>query len=108
MRGRIADVDPHRLIPAIGDALQVGIKRRPQLRDEIGERIGTVFVFAAAKTVAAHDDAAAEVRVVRIERSDGAAFIRREQAFQDCAALGVEFAGDLGPRKPVNAGGEIS
>ena len=102
----IADVDPHRLVPAVGDALQPRIERRPQRGDQIGQRIGEVFVFAAAKAVTAHHDAAAEMRVVGIERGDCAAFLRRQQVLQDRAALRVEVGPDLRPVERVDAGGD--
>ncbi|MGY3360541.1 hypothetical protein ACVWZK_007204 [Bradyrhizobium sp. GM0.4] len=83
------------------------VERRAQLRDQIGQRIGEIFVFAAAKAVAAHDDTAAEVGVVGIERGDGAALLRREQALQDGGAVGVELAGDLRPVEGIDMGGSI-
>jgi VWFA-related protein len=45
-------------------------------RDQVGQRIGEIFVFAAAKTVAAHHDLAAEILVARIERGQRGAFVR--------------------------------
>ena len=103
----IADIDAHRLVPAIGDAAQLRIQRRPQFRDQIGQRIGKILVLAAAKAVAAHHDPAAEMAVVRIERRQRAAFVRREQALQHGAALRVEIGGRLRPVDGVDAGGDV-
>ena len=107
VRNGIADINPHRLVPAIGDPVELRIKRRPQLRDQIGQRIGKILVFAAAKAVAAHHDPAAKVFVVGIERSDRAAFFRRQQAREDGAALRVEIGGRLRPVDGVDAGREV-
>ena len=87
--------------------MQMPVERRAQLCDQIWQRIGKIFVLAATKAVAAHDDAAAEVRIVGVERGDGAALLGREQAFEDGAAMGVEFGGDLGPVEGVDVGGEV-
>ena len=103
---RVADVDPHRLVPAIGDGTKPCVKLGPQLRDQIGQRIGEIFVLAAAKAVAAHHDAAAEVLVVWIERHKRGAFVGRQQSLQDGAALGVEVGGGLRPVDGVDAGDE--
>ena len=107
MRDGIADIDAHRLVPAIGDTVQPRIEGRAQLRDQIGQRIGKIFVFAAPKAVAAHHDAAAEVCVVGIERSERSAFIRRQQSLQDGAALRVEIGGYLRPVDGIDAGGDV-
>ncbi len=74
----IMDVDPHGLVPAIGDPGELRIQDGAQLRDQIGQRIGEVFVFAAAKAVAAHHDPAAKIPVVGIKRRDGAALVWRQ------------------------------
>ena len=105
VRRGIADLDPHRLVPAVGGRRQPCIQRRPQLRDQIRQRIGEVFVFAAAKAVAAHHDPAAEPAVVGIERGDGVALVRRQQATENGGALPVEVGCNLVPIEPVDAGG---
>src|SRR5665213_1893778 len=73
--GGIIDLDPHGLVPAIGHAVQPGIERRPQFRDQIRQRIGKILVFAAPKAVASHHHAAAEPAVVGIGCRERAAFI---------------------------------
>ncbi|MET4838880.1 hypothetical protein ABIF44_008287 [Bradyrhizobium japonicum] len=57
--------------------------------------------------MAAHDDAAAEACIIRIERGDGAALVRRQQILQDGAALGVELGCDLRPVEGIDVGGEV-
>ena len=107
MRQRIADIDAHRLVPAIGNAAQPRIQRRAQFRDQVGQRIGKIFVFAAPKTVTPHHDAAAEFAVVRIQRGDRPAFVGRQQPFQHGAALPVEIGGHLRPVDGIDAGGDV-
>ena len=82
------------------------IERGAQLRDQVGQRIGEIFVFAAAEAVAPHHDAAAEMLVVRIERRQRGAFVRRQQSLQDGAALRVEIGGRLRPVDGIDAGGD--
>ena len=76
---RIATRDAHRLVPAIGDLGEPRIERGAQLRDQIGQRIGEIFVFAAAEAVPRHDDAAAEQLVLRIAPGERRAFLRGQQ-----------------------------
>ena len=83
------------------------IERRPQFRDQPGKRIRKVFVFAAPEPVASHHHPAAEMLVVRIERRQRAAFIRREQSLQDGAALRVEIACRLRPVDRVDTRGDV-
>src|SRR5579872_4741952 len=100
---RVADVDPHRLVPAVGDRSQPPVQRGTQGRDQARQRIGEILVFAAAKAVPAHDDAAAEMSLVGIERGERLAFLRREQAFEDRTALRVEVGFGLCPINRVDA-----
>ena len=72
----IADVDPHRLVPAIGDGAEPRVERGPQLRDQVGQRIGEILVLAAAEAVTRPSRSAAEVLVIRIEPSQRGAFFR--------------------------------
>ncbi len=103
---RIADIDAHGLVPAIGRLLQPRIKRGPQLGYQVRQRIGKIFVLTAAEAVTPHHDAAAEMRIVGIERRERAAFVRREQALQHRATLRVEFAFRRGPVDRIDAGGD--
>jgi hypothetical protein len=107
MRRGIADIDAHRLVPAIGDRCEPAIERRPEFRDRIGQRIREVFVLAAAKAVAAHHDLAAESRIIGIECGERAAFVWRQQSLQDSAALRVEIGGCLRPVNGLDAGGDL-
>src|SRR5665213_1068291 len=66
----IADIDAHRLVPAIGDLAQPPIQRRPQFRDQGRQRIGKILVLAAPETVSSHHDPAAKLAVVGIERGE--------------------------------------
>ena len=57
---RVADLDLHRLIPAVGDFRQRRIERGPQVGDERRQGIGEVSIFPATESVACHDDMAAK------------------------------------------------
>src|ERR1700738_5168111 len=103
----IADIDNHVLVPAIGYSTKLRIKRRPQFRDEIGQRIGKIFVLAASKPMASHHHPAAETIVVGIERHNDVALVRRQQSLQDDATLRVEIAGRLPPVDRFDARGDV-
>src|SRR2546425_4584449 len=55
MRVRIADIDPHRLVPAIGDRRQVRIDRPAKIGDDVRQRIREVLVFTPPEAVPRHD-----------------------------------------------------
>src|SRR5579864_135534 len=76
----IADVDPHRLIPAVSDGLKARIEQRAQFSNRLRQWVGEIFVFAATKSVAAHHNAAAKDLVLGIEFSQRAALVGREQS----------------------------
>ena len=64
MRVRIAHVNSHRCVPTIGHCRQRRIKSGSQIGNEIGKRVGKVFVLAAPEAVPCHVDAAAKPRVI--------------------------------------------
>ena len=103
----VSDIDPHGFIPAIGSIAKLRIKRRPQLRDQFRKRIGEIFVFAAPKAVASHHHPAAEMSVVRIKCCERAAFVGREQPFQDSTALRIEVDACLRPIDGLDARGDV-
>ena len=100
----IALVEAHALVPAIGDAGKARIERGAQVSDQVGQGISEVAVFALAEAVPRHDDMAAEVALVRIERGDGAALLGADEPRQDSAAETVELAGE---RRPVAGGNPL-
>src|SRR5690242_9559319 len=55
----------------------------------------------------AHDDCAAEMRVVGIERGERAAFVGAKQALENCAALTVKIRLDTRPIDRIDAGGDV-
>src|SRR5438105_6972327 len=83
----IADIDAHRLVPVIGDIVEPPVERGPQPRDQIGKRIGEIFVFAAAKAVTSHDDQAAKVRIITIDGGKRTIRIARQQSTQYGSAM---------------------
>ncbi len=71
-----------------------------------GQRIGEILVLAAAEAVPRHDHPAAERRVVRIERGERLAFVRRQQRTNHGAAMGVEITRDQTPVECAHALGD--
>ena len=90
MNARIAHTDAHLLVPAIRNGGEPGIKRLSQILQELRQRIAVVFVFAAAKAVARHDDARAIQVIVRVPRRESRTLTGLEKSRQDRGAIGVE------------------
>jgi len=57
---RISDLDPHRLVPLIGDGSQFAIKRTAQTLNDVRQWIAEILVLPASKAVTAHDHSATE------------------------------------------------
>jgi hypothetical protein len=53
MRVRIADIDPHRPVPAIGDRRQVRMDRPAKIGDDVRQRVREVLVFTPSRTALA-------------------------------------------------------
>jgi hypothetical protein len=90
--GRVADVDAHGFVPAIGDRRKLRIERPPQLGDERGQGISKVLVFSATKTMPLHHDPIAEMTFIGIEGNEGGALRGVEQLFYDRVAARIEIA----------------
>src|SRR3569833_18631 len=88
------------LVPAVGDGRQVGIEGRAQLGNQVGERIGEVFVLATSEAVPAHDDTTAEDALFGVERRQRPALSRLQHALHYCAPLAVEVRSNT---LPINA-----
>src|ERR1700738_5185309 len=67
------------------------------------ERIAEVFVFAPSEAVPSHDNAAAEDRLLRIEKRDRLALVCGEDVRQQGASLLVEVFPNLTPIERVDA-----
>src|SRR5437870_8241841 len=65
--------------PVVGDGNQPGIQGPPQRVHERRQRVAEVLVFSAPEAVPLHDDAAPETPVIRVERDQRAALLRRQQ-----------------------------
>ena len=71
----IAYLDSHCFVPTISDWSELRIERRAETMNDRQERIAEVFVFAPSEAVPSHDNAAAEDRLLRIERRDRLALV---------------------------------
>src|SRR6202051_3240966 len=76
---RIAHINSHRFIPAIGDRDQMRIDRRPEFAQKIGKRIAEILVLSAPETMPLHNDSTANDLVVRVKAGDGPALLRRKK-----------------------------
>src|SRR3984885_13329159 len=99
----IAHLDSHCFAPTISDCSELRIERRAETMDDKRERIAEVFVFAPSEAVPSHDNAAAEDRLLRIERRDRLALVCGEDARQQSASLLVEIFRNLTPIERVDA-----
>ena len=90
MQFRIALVDPHALIPTIGDVRQMRIERSAEASDRGGQRILEVAVLPFAESMPRHLDVTAEMAFLRIEFRNLLAIFRRQQLFYHGAAIVAE------------------
>jgi hypothetical protein len=67
---RVAYLDLHCLVPAIGHGGEMGIERGAKTLNDRRERIAEILVFTPAKAVPSHDDTAAKDGLLRVERGD--------------------------------------
>jgi hypothetical protein len=88
----IALLDSHPGVPCVGHAGEVRIERRAQVTEEFRQRVFEVAILAFTKPVPRHNDVAAEVTLVGIERRNGAALFARQKLRQGRAAVGIELA----------------
>jgi hypothetical protein len=102
VRRGIADIYPHRRVPAVGDWRERTVQTATKRRDHFRQRIGEILVLPPAEDVSGHHDARAEAGIVRIERRQGPALLRRQKLRRDGAAIGVELRLDGGPIKRID------
>jgi hypothetical protein len=86
----IANINTHRLVPSIGDRNKMRIDSLPEARNEAGQRIAEIFVFAAPETMACHYNMTAEDIVVWIEAGYGSAFVWNKKAVNHRTTLCIE------------------
>ena len=103
VRFRVLDINTHQLIPSVRDRLKMRIQCRPQVRDDLGQRIFEVLVLAFAEAVALHDDAAAKRFILRIQRCHSVALRLRDEPRQYGIAVLVEISNNALPIKSIHA-----
>ena len=79
---RISDLDPHRLVPLIGDGSQFAIKRSAQALHDARQWIAEILVLPASKAVTAHNYSAAESRLILVQTRKGPALMGSENALE--------------------------
>src|SRR3954451_14722350 len=73
-RGKI-----HGLVPSIRDWREARVEVATKCLDQTRQRVREILVFAATKSMSRHDDPAAEVTVVGIERDHLLALTTRQE-----------------------------
>ena len=71
---RVALINSHALVPAIGDLNETWIKRGAKTTDQIGQWISEVTIFAFAKAMSPHVNVASKASFVVVKPSDLATF----------------------------------
>ena len=97
MVGWKADIYPQGFVPSVGDRCEPRVEGGAQALDQVRQRVGKVFVFAAAVAVPGHDDQAAEAFFVVVVTDERVALQRRQKPGADRPALGVEVGGSGRP-----------
>src|ERR1700730_238309 len=100
---RIARIDSHRFIPAIGDRDQMRIDRCPEFAQKIGKRIAEILVLPAPEAMPPHDDATAKDVVIGVKTGDASALLRGKKLFHHGVALLVQVSPDPLPVERINA-----
>ena len=81
-----------RAFQSIGDRREARIERGAKTIEQLGQRILEIAVLALAEAVPRHVDMAAKMLLLRIERGDLPAFLRRQQLLEHRAAIAAELA----------------
>ena len=64
---RIPDLNPHRLVPSIGNGSQLAIKRSTQTLYDARQWITEILVLSAPKAVTTHDHSATKSNLIRVQ-----------------------------------------
>lgn len=75
-------IDLQRRVPAIGDRCEAFVQARAQVVDERRQRVAKVLVFTLPESVTLHDDAAAEMAFIGIERCELLTGLPSQQSWQ--------------------------
>src|SRR5580692_7603943 len=100
---RIARIDSHPVIPAIGDRDQMRIDRWPEFAQKIGKRIAEIFILPTPEAMPPHDNATAKDVVIGIKTGDAPALLRGKKLFHHGVALLVQHSPDPLPVEHINA-----
>lgn len=101
---RVADVDPHCLVPAIGDVRERRVEGRSEVGDALGNRIGEVLVFASSITMTFHHDPAAKESVPIVRRHQLFTLLDCEHGADHGTTEAIEICSDIGP---IEAGDSV-
>src|SRR6202167_2928265 len=91
---RIARIDSHRVIPAIGDRDQMLIDRSPEFAQKIGKWIAEILVLPTPEAMPPQDNATAKDVVIGVKTGDSPALLRGKKLFHHSVALLVQVSPD--------------
>src|SRR5439155_16514845 len=97
VRLRVADLDAHGFVPAIRERGKTRVQRSTKVRDNIGQRVAKVLVFAPAETVPRHDHLTAEPALVVIEPRNVSTLIGGQHLLEHGPTVAIEMLGDARP-----------
>src|SRR5580693_913554 len=100
---RVAHIESHRFIPAIGNRDQMRIDRCPEFAQKIGKRIAEILVLPTPEAMPPHDNATAKDVVIGVKTGDAPALLRGKKLFHHSVALLVQVSPDPLPVERINA-----
>src|SRR5688572_10678103 len=103
---RVAHIDTHRLIPPVGGLHEMWGSPRPELHDQLRQRIAAILVLLSSETMPGHHDTASEDLIVGIQVRRVATFVRLKKALHGSAPAGIEFLRNMIPIDGFDAFGQ--
>lgn len=97
MARRIAHLEAHEFIPAVGERHEVEVSRSAQIEDDGRQRIAEVYVLAPPEAVAAHDHSATKHGILRVQVDQRLALLRGEHALDQGCAPCIQITLDAPP-----------
>ena len=89
---RVANVDAHRGVPAIGYRRKTRVEDCAKAGDDIGQRIAEILVLSTAETMPSHHYPAAEDAVHRIQPGQRIALLPGDKIFDQRASPCIEVS----------------
>ena len=101
---RVAKINTHRAVPAIGDRDKMRVDSCPKACNKIGQRIAEILVLATPETMPRHHDAAAKEVVLRVQCGQCPTFARRKKVDTKVCARKLRKSNVGRPRATLSHG----